>query len=79
MATIRFFAAAADIIGANQLELNVSSVGEFRELIAAEYGSSAAKVVSRCSLLISGSRAQSDSQSILATDTVDVLPPFAGG
>ncbi len=79
MATVRFFAAAADIMGTNQLELDVSSVGELRELIASEYGMSATKVVSRCSLLISGARAESDSQRIMATDTVDVLPPFAGG
>lgn len=79
MATVRFFAAAADIIGASELTLDVSTVGELRDVIEKEYGVSATRVVSRCSLLISGTRAESDSQAILPSDTVDVLPPFAGG
>jgi molybdopterin converting factor small subunit len=79
MAHIRFFAAAADVIGVPEREIEVSSVGQLRALVTAEYGLSAAKVVSRCSILVSGVRAENDDVVIGATDTVDVLPPFAGG
>lgn len=79
MAQVRFFAAAADIIGVPERSCEVSSVGQLRELIQSEYGLSAAKVVSRCSVLVAGVRAENDDVVIGASDTVDVLPPFAGG
>lgn len=79
MATVRFFAAAADIMGAEQLELEVADVHSLRELVLREYGVSADKVISRCSIMVSGIRAQSDGHAIKPEDVVDVLPPFAGG
>ena len=79
MATVRFFAAAADVIGVPERTLEVSSVGQLRELILSEYGLSAARVVTRCSVLVAGVRAENDDIAISAADTVDVLPPFAGG
>ncbi|MGO3815559.1 MAG: MoaD/ThiS family protein, partial [Cellulosimicrobium funkei] len=38
-----------------------------------------ADVLPRCSLLVGGVRAASDDTPVAADETVDVLPPFAGG
>jgi len=79
MATIRFFAAAADVVGADELMLEAVSVGELRHLLENIYGTSAARVISKCSVLVGGIRAEADDVAISASDVVDVLPPFAGG
>jgi molybdopterin synthase sulfur carrier subunit len=79
MATVRFFAAAADVVGVAQRSYDVTSVAQLREAVSRDYGVSAARVIARCSLLISGIRAESDAAPIVDSDTVDVLPPFAGG
>lgn len=79
MATIRFFAAAADVVGASTLERPVSTVGELRTSLETEFGLSAAKVIAQCSLLVNGRRVSDDTHPLALADTVDVLPPFAGG
>lgn len=79
MTTIRFFAAAADVVGAPERELSASSVGELRAQLEQTYGVSAARVISRCSILVDGVRAESDEVSLVGAYLVDVLPPFAGG
>lgn len=79
MATVRFFAAAADIIGSSELTFDVANVSELRSAILSQFGQSAVSIISRCSILVSGSRAENDAQLIRESDTVDILPPFAGG
>jgi molybdopterin synthase sulfur carrier subunit len=79
MATIRFFAAAADVVGADELMLEVVSVGDLRHLLENIFGTSASRVISKCSVLVGGIRAELDDVAITASDVVDVLPPFAGG
>lgn len=79
MARVRLFAAAAEIVGTHELELTVSTVGELRTYIRETYGLSADRVVTKCSVMVGGVRVESDAQPIAENDTVDVLPPFAGG
>lgn len=79
MATIRFFAAAADVVGADELMIEVTSVGELRDWLRNDYGTSAARVIDKCSVLIDGIRSESDSDTINSSNLVDILPPFAGG
>lgn len=79
MPTIRFFAAAADVIGSDELLMDASTVGELRARIRRDFGESAARVVDKCSVLVDGVRASSDEASISESDVVDILPPFAGG
>lgn len=79
MTTFRFFAAAADVVGASELTLHLPSVAELRQHIRREYGVSADRVITRCSVIVDGVRAESDDVSLVDATLVDVLPPFAGG
>ncbi|MCI4658741.1 MoaD/ThiS family protein [Cryobacterium zhongshanensis] len=79
MAGIRFFAAAAEAAGTESTTVDVSSVGDLRALLTERHGVEFARILSRCSLLVNGTRAADDAVPLAGTDTVDVLPPFAGG
>ena len=79
MAGIRFFAAAAEAAGTESTTVDVSSVGDLRALLTERHGAEFARILSRCSLLVNGTRAADDAVPLAGTDAVDVLPPFAGG
>jgi len=79
VAGIRFFAAAAEAAGTESTTVDVSSVGDLRALLTERHGAEFARILSRCSLLVNGTRAADDAVPLTGTDTVDVLPPFAGG
>jgi len=79
MATLRFFAGAAEAAGADTAILDVSTIGELRTELARRYGHDFVRVLGLCSLLVNGERATDDALTLTATDAVDVLPPFAGG
>jgi molybdopterin synthase sulfur carrier subunit len=71
--TLRFFAAARAAVGSNTVEVAAgSNLGSTLDAFAAP-------VLGRCSFLVNGI-ATTDRAVLLADgDTVDVLPPFAGG
>ncbi|GAA2043276.1 MoaD/ThiS family protein [Yaniella flava] len=76
MITVRLFAAAADVIGSKFVTMHAESVAEvLDELSDAQ---TTAQVISRCSVLVDGVRANPQTQ-LADGATVDVLPPFAGG
>jgi len=79
MATIRFFAGAAEAAATDAVAIDVGSVGELRSELVQRYGAEFARVLGLCSLLVNGARATDDVVPLSATDSVDVLPPFAGG
>ena len=79
MAGIRFFAAVAEAAGTESTTVDVASVGGLRALLTDRHGAEFARILSRCSLLVNGTRAADDAVPLAGTDTVDVLPPFAGG
>lgn len=79
MATVRLFAAAADVIGSEELTLEATTTGELRAGLMSLGGITVQNVISRCSLLIDGVRATNDEISLNPNSQVDVLPPFAGG
>ena len=79
MAGIRFFAAVAEAAGTESATVDVASIGELRALLAGRHGAGFALILARCSLLVNGTRAADDAVPLTGTDTVDVLPPFAGG
>ena len=79
MAAIRFFAGAAEAADTTALTVSVATVGELRDDLVARYGPEFARVLGLCSLLVNGARAADDAAPLADTDTVDVLPPFAGG
>ncbi|MBG6213892.1 MAG: MoaD/ThiS family protein [Cryobacterium sp.] len=79
MATLRFFAGAAEAAQADTVTLDAGTIGELRAQLAERYGSEFVRVLGLCSLLVNGARATDDSVTLAPTDAVDVLPPFAGG
>ena len=79
MATLRFFAGAAEAARAETATLDAGTIGELRTELGERYGSEFMRVLGLCSLLVNGARASDDAVTLAPTDTVDVLPPFAGG
>lgn len=79
MATIRFFAAAAEAAAIEGAAIDATTIGELRGQLSARYGAEFGRILARCSLLVNGTRATDDLVALSAGDTVDVLPPFAGG
>ena len=79
MATLRFFAGAAEAAQTDTATLNASTIGELRAELGERYGRDFMRVLGLCSLLVNGARASDDTFTLAPSDTVDVLPPFAGG
>ncbi|TFC24447.1 MoaD/ThiS family protein [Cryobacterium sp. TMT1-3] len=79
MATLRFFAGAAEAAQTETATLDAGTIGELRTQLGEHYGSEFVRVLGLCSLLVNGARASDDAVTLAPTDTVDVLPPFAGG
>jgi len=76
MITVRLFAAAADVVGTKQLNLDAETVSDVIEHLSDAQTTS--KVISRCSFMVDGARATPETK-LESGATVDVLPPFAGG
>jgi len=79
MATVRFFAGAAEAASTEGATVAAGTIGELRARLVESYGPEFARVLGLCSLLVNGSRATDDAARLAETDSVDVLPPFAGG
>ncbi|MCS5715339.1 MoaD/ThiS family protein [Herbiconiux sp. CPCC 205716] len=80
---VRYFAAAKAAVGRSEERLDPAptTIGELVDAVAAgaQDARAAAAVFDRCSYLHNG-RATTDRRTALTDgDTVDVLPPFAGG
>jgi molybdopterin synthase sulfur carrier subunit len=79
MVTVRYFAAAAEAAGVSVETLQGDSVVELIQAMVDAHGPGLQSVLARCSLLASGVRVSDDATPLSDGDTVDVLPPFAGG
>ncbi|OCB29092.1 molybdopterin synthase sulfur carrier subunit [Mycobacterium malmoense] len=79
--TVRYFAAARAAVGADSETLVLrpgTTVAELVERLAIR-GSRLATVLSRCSYLCDGVAVRDETASLRTGNTIDVLPPFAGG
>jgi sulfur-carrier protein len=79
--TVRYFAAARAAAGAESERLVVrpgTTVAQLVERLAVR-GTGLATVLSRCSYLCDGIAVRDDTALLRPGDTIDVLPPFAGG
>lgn len=79
--TIRYFAAARAAAGAESETVILrpgTSVAELVERLAVP-GTRLATVLSRCSYLCDGIAVRDETKALCPGDTIDVLPPFAGG
>lgn len=81
MARIRYFAGAAEAAGTDEEQIEGTSVAEVLAAAMRAHGDRLAEVLPRCSVLHAGRYVDDDSDSapVGASDTIDVLPPFAGG
>ena len=79
--TVRYFAAARAAAGAESETLVVRPGTTVAELVGrlAVRGSPLATVLSRCAYLCDGIAVRDETAALRAGDTIDVLPPFAGG
>src|SRR5699024_1578502 len=77
--TVRFFAAAREAFGARESQIRAGSVDELVSALAEEADPQAATVLSRSSFLVNSVAATDGSAALTAGDTIDVLPPCAGG
>ena len=77
--TVRFFAAASDAAGAEEVQFPASTLQEFIDAAVDKYGEPMAKLMPACSFLLDGVAANDRDTRLPAGSTLDVLPPFAGG
>jgi len=79
--TVRYFAAARAAAGADAETVSVPPGAGVAELAAAlaERNDQLAKVLDRCSYRRDGVAVRDQSVAMQAGETIDVLPPFAGG
>ena len=86
--TVRYFAGAAEAAGREEERMDLrdlvvaptgrTTAADLRAALIARHGEGFARVLRRCSLLVSGVRAD-DGDAVPPGAVVDVLPPFAGG
>lgn len=79
--TIRYFAAAQAAAGTESEVMALPPDSTVAELVAAlaERSKRLATVLSACSYLHDGIAVRDDTTALSNGDTIDVLPPFAGG
>ena len=78
---VRYFAAARAAAGTEAETVTLRPGATVAELVdeLAGRGARLATVLGRCSYLCEGIAVRDDATALSAGDTVDVLPPFAGG
>jgi molybdopterin converting factor small subunit len=78
---VRYFAAARAAAGSDSEQLSVPSGATVGELVDGlrDRSQELARVLSRCSYLCDGVAVRDQTQPLQAGNTIDVLPPFAGG
>jgi molybdopterin synthase sulfur carrier subunit len=79
--TVRYFAAARAAAGSDSEQLTVRTGATVGELVDGLGGRTRelARVLVRCSFLCDGLAVRDQAQPLQAGNTIDVLPPFAGG
>lgn len=77
MATVRYFAGAADAVGAEEEVRTEATLDALRAAVVADH-ERLGLVLPRCAVLVNGERTDADVP-LSASDVVDILPPFAGG
>jgi sulfur-carrier protein len=79
--TVRYFAAARAAAGAEVETVGVRTGTTVAELVdqLGERNAELAKVLKRCSFLCDGIAVRDAGMALAPGQTVDVLPPFAGG
>jgi len=77
VASVRYFAAAAEAAGVEEETLEASTVAQLKQLLVEKYGEPMKRVLASGSFLVDGVVRRDDTTPI--GTRIDVLPPFAGG
>lgn len=77
MIRVRYFAAAAESAGVDEEQRAEASLTALRAAIVAAHPA-LGDILPRCAVLVDGVRTDTD-RPLAGGETVDVLPPFAGG
>ncbi|NJE68554.1 MoaD/ThiS family protein [Brevibacterium sp. LS14] len=76
---VRFFAAAREAFGTRQSTVEAATLDELVAVLADGASAEAVTVLSRSSFLVNAVARRDRAEALHDGDTVDVLPPFAGG
>ncbi|OBB61947.1 molybdopterin synthase sulfur carrier subunit [Mycobacterium sp. 852013-51886_SCH5428379] len=79
--TVRFFAAARAAADAESIDLELAPDTTVAQVVSELSGRSTdlARVLARCSYLCDGVAVRDQAMTLQNAQTLDVLPPFAGG
>ncbi len=79
--TVRYFAAARAAAGVESETVGITAGTTIADLVGqlSERGPRLASVLARCSFLCDGIAVRNRAEPLRSRQTVDVLPPFAGG
>jgi molybdopterin converting factor small subunit len=80
--TVRYFAGAKAAAGTESEVINVpdaATVENLVQVLSSQHGLLLARVLSCSSLLLNSQTVRDRTVPLLANDTIEVLPPFAGG
>jgi len=75
---VRLFAAAREAAGTSETSVEAATIGELLHGLGQRF-EDLGPVLTRCSILLEGTRTTDPEVPIPAGSTVDVLPPYAGG
>lgn len=75
---VRLFAAAREAAGTSETTTGATTIGDLLDDLSRRFAD-LGPVLTRCSVLIEGTRTTERSTPIPEGGTVDVLPPYAGG
>ncbi|MHA6513181.1 MoaD/ThiS family protein [Tessaracoccus sp. Z1128] len=79
MATVRYFAAAAEAAGTEQEQVDAATLGALLADLRARHDARLTRVLEVSSILHDGRYAEDPSTPLADDALLDVLPPFAGG
>ena len=79
MATVRYFAAAAEAAGTDSEQVRADDLGSLLADLRERHGTELARVLDRRSVLHEGQYVSDPSRPLAHDAVLDVLPPFAGG
>lgn len=75
---VRLFAAAREAAGTSETSVEAATIGDVLDALSQRFAD-LGPVLTRCSILLDGTRTTDRSAPILGQGPVDVLPPYAGG
>lgn len=76
-AMVRFFAAAQEAVGQDAMTTDAETLGALKTALLAQHPALTG-ILPRCAVLVDGARVDDDF-ALTGAETIDVLPPFAGG